>query len=243
VEFGLNWRFFRSVSIHAPTRGATDNIVVGGIGVRFQSTPPRGGRHKGIVGKGAWDGVSIHAPTRGATQYKLEIRQLQNVSIHAPTRGATLKPDIVLFSSRGFNPRPHAGGDVEPGAQPVVFGVSIHAPTRGATRLVLQLLGLRGVSIHAPTRGATFTTYHFCAYSISVSIHAPTRGATNIMDANTSDMAFQSTPPRGGRLALNPASHGRLSFNPRPHAGGDSRSSSARAGSAGFNPRPHAGGD
>ena len=55
------------VSIHAPTRGATEAGDV------------RGSRNL----------VSIHAPTRGATQGIKDQNDLVNVSIHAPTRGAT----------------------------------------------------------------------------------------------------------------------------------------------------------
>ena len=59
---------FQIVSIHAPTRGATYSLVVGGDTYI----------------------VSIHAPTRGATVYLLPILHELTVSIHAPTRGATL---------------------------------------------------------------------------------------------------------------------------------------------------------
>ena len=56
------------VSIHAPTRGATNT---------FQSRV-----HICVV--------SIHAPTRGATTQKdVDCRLIHVVSIHAPTRGAT----------------------------------------------------------------------------------------------------------------------------------------------------------
>jgi len=100
----------RDVSIHAPTRGAT-NMPMGSPRVR---------------------NVSIHAPTRGATHGKDGHFTTENVSIHAPTRGATSPFIIGAFSKtfqstppRGgrrlslggspfaprFNPRPHAGGD------------------------------------------------------------------------------------------------------------------------------------
>ena len=55
------------VSIHAPTRGATEVF---------------NGSDKRIV-------VSIHAPTRGATLVPFKTNKLCIVSIHAPTRGAT----------------------------------------------------------------------------------------------------------------------------------------------------------
>ena len=103
------------VSIHAPSRGATDS------GVDANSK----------------DRVSIHAPSRGATLAKLRqmlrVSMFQSthphgvrhrarivwfipffVSIHAPSRGATLESDAELRDAY----------------------VSIHAPSRGATRLI-----------------------------------------------------------------------------------------------------------
>ena len=56
-----------TVSIHAPTRGAT----------------------QGIKDQNDLVNVSIHAPTRGATYANEQYRGLKLVSIHAPTRGAT----------------------------------------------------------------------------------------------------------------------------------------------------------
>ena len=55
------------ISIHAPTRGATDPTT--------QAVNA--------------SGISIHAPTRGATHVTDKITELYDISIHAPTRGAT----------------------------------------------------------------------------------------------------------------------------------------------------------
>ena len=77
------------VSIHAPTRGATDAYSDWVTGFD----------------------VSIHAPTRGATLLPVIIICLTLVSIHAPTRGATgnyLKSSLNLDC---FNPRTHEGCD------------------------------------------------------------------------------------------------------------------------------------
>ncbi len=76
------------VSIHAPTRGATCPPVGGTGDTRFN---PRAhaGRDPPLSVPPAADRVSIHAPTRGATQKYCVFRWLVEVSIHAPTRGAT----------------------------------------------------------------------------------------------------------------------------------------------------------
>ena len=99
------------VSIHAPTRGATNQLRSTDTSIMFQSTHPRGGatpeawcglaffcRFNPRTHEGCDDtspnlalrpAVSIHAPTRGATEvWRVEF-SIKSVSIHAPTRGAT----------------------------------------------------------------------------------------------------------------------------------------------------------
>ena len=100
-----------TVSIHAPTKGAT-------CCCNFSSI---------------FELVSIHAPTKGATFSSFRITPYSAVSIHAPTKGATdmglyqesgrrfqstlprrerLKRCCHLsFLSASFNPRSHEGSD------------------------------------------------------------------------------------------------------------------------------------
>ena len=54
-----------------------------------------------------------------------------------------------------------------------------------------------------------------------VSIHAPTRGATKSFVDDMNDTQFQSTRPRGARLALVYPESYTSCFNPRAHAGRD----------------------
>ena len=168
-----------TISIHAPTRGATImDMSVPSIRTNFN---PRS--HKGSDDNSsdrAWfvSSISIHAPTRGATTGNGSITFYCYISIHAPTRGATNRCLDSVF----------------------IFDISIHAPTRGATPLQFHILcAHRSISIHAPTRGAT--QWSFTAMKIpedfnprshkgsdaaidlfvtilEISIHAPTRGAT-----------------------------------------------------------------
>ncbi len=102
---------------------------------------------------------------------------MQVVSIHAPTRGATVSMWVSSIYLYSFNPRPHAGGDMEsvtPQTQRVSFNPRPHAGgDENLQRDDLTAL----VSIHAPTRGATFAALRHGDRS-PVSIHAPTRGAT-----------------------------------------------------------------
>jgi len=101
--------------------------------------------------------------------------------------------------------------------------------------------------------------------ALFVSIHAPTRGATGGYLINYCSRQFQSTRPRGARLAAKEARkklilvsihaptrgatpfHAGLyadgSFNPRAHAGRDSQRLILVQIHSCFNPRAHAGRD
>ena len=100
-----------TISIHAPTRGATKcntkHIM------HMDNFNPRS--HKGSDGTMLLLRVqmiiSIHAPTRGATLAECAEFEEKRISIHAPTRGATI---YLTDATSGRT-------------------ISIHAPTRGAT--------------------------------------------------------------------------------------------------------------
>ena len=100
------------ISIHAPTRGATIDVL-----------------------QTYWfDIISIHAPTRGATLYTYPYNFNEvnfnprshersdaknggrfhtiNISIHAPTRGATSYNFNIRWYIQNFNPRSHERSDV-----------------------------------------------------------------------------------------------------------------------------------
>ena len=82
----------RSVSIHAPARGATLKLQPA-TKQRLVSihAPARGATIARPWPRPA-GGVSIHAPARGATWHPPPFPASQLVSIHAPARGATLMP-------------------------------------------------------------------------------------------------------------------------------------------------------
>ena len=126
----------REVSIHAPARGATKDLHDTVKAALFQSTPPRGGRHRGIRTWGS-EGLFQSTPPRGGRPARVHHGSGRCcVSIHAPARGATAATDLT--------PSPSL--------------VSIHAPARGATHRGAFPDALSLVSIHAPARGATAST-------------------------------------------------------------------------------------
>ena len=233
-----------NVSIHAPTRGATRSVSgcrrrrtrfnprahAGRDGCRtsaprtrslFQSTRPRGARHRQHGHAGCADEVSIHAPTRGATKTRPDGDELVIVSIHAPTRGAT------------------TGG--RPAARSL--GVSIHAPTRGATRARGGRRSCRrcfNPRAHAgrDEQAGRPGKAHQC---FNPRAHA----GRDIRDRMWHPYSgwFQSTRPRGARPAAAAPWSQRPSFNPRAHAGRDRHLQPHPAHGRSFNPRAHAGRD
>ena len=80
---------FSRISIHAPTRGATKRFL--GLILYRTDFNPRSYKRSDdflhlVIDK---DFISIHAPTRGATALSISSLVLCTISIHAPTRGAT----------------------------------------------------------------------------------------------------------------------------------------------------------
>ncbi len=148
------------------------------------------------------------------------------------------------WDTRGFNPRPRAGGDVNCsairnhppafqstppcGGRPTSARPDGEAPRFQST----PPCGGRPPGARPPRKGPRFQSTPPCGGrrrcrrglggGTGVSIHAPVRGAT---------CHLQAPPIPCAR------------FNPRPRAGGDGAAADARAQRGGFNPRPRAGGD
>ena len=122
-----------TVSIHAPTRGATRCSAL---------------RHLDTC-------VSIHAPTRGATR-PCPQRGPRGTGFNprAHTGRDTANPRR-LVPLLCFNPRAHTGRDV--GAASNNFNQALFQSTRphGARHDAVVKIREKSVSIHAPTRGAT----------------------------------------------------------------------------------------
>ena len=216
------FRLSGNVSIHAPTRGATN-----GKGRAYGSIPcfnPR--THTGcdwnrILPYKAGD-VSIHAPTRGATgvqrggkwhgrfqsthphgvrpDFRERLKNQRDVSIHAPTRGATRSNSGLDTRQFCFNPRTHTGCDTSH------LDVSKHH------------IWFQSTHPHGVRQGLTFTEDGL--------------------------ELFQSTHPHGVRRVWNAArAKVYFSFNPRTHTGCDSAEIDPKSCICGFNPRTHTGCD
>ena len=143
------------------------------------------------------------------------------VSIHAPTQGAT-RIAKRLTGLTGFNPRAHAGRDIQGATVAADLAVSIHAPTQGATSffisIPLVIIGFNprahagrdlqhkaineafAVSIHAPTQGATVYMMFYCMVDcFNPRAHA---GRDLLSSYFPIFFTFQSTRPRRARQSV-----------------------------------------
>ena len=77
--------------------------------------------------------------------------------------------------------------------------ISIHAPRAGGDDLRVRSGHRMGISIHAHHAGGDLQILRPKGLDDRISIHAPMRGATPIFDKSIKQLAFQSTPPCGGR--------------------------------------------
>ncbi len=172
---------------------------------RFQSTPPRGGRHLLKRSDAYEQRVSIHAPAWGATGVSRRVQPQHVVSIHAPAWGATslassIAPRVAVSIHAPAWGRHHAVRAKKDGSE----GVSIHAPAWGATSPVPERSrnGLQGFNPRprvggdcrpgAPGRHCGRTCFN---------PRPRVGGDWYAIPLKQRPLKFQSTPPRGGRRA------------------------------------------
>ena len=149
----------KSISIHAPAKGATYNLTNAGIVRLFQSTLPRRERQNGLQkirkhmhfnprSREGSDVVFIHwsfivayfnpRSREGSDEQSFpNLTELLTISIHAPAKGATLVThtfDITMAVFQSTLPRRERP---IPCRLTVVIGkISIHAPASGATAFI-----------------------------------------------------------------------------------------------------------
>ena len=188
------------VSIHAPTRGATPDVGGTAANKAFQSTHPHGVR-RAMATRSKY-GTGFNPRTHTGCDYSLT---------------------VASSNSLGFNPRTHTGCDLPQTCIPA-FPTPFQSTHPHGVRLVRShfLLFFNSVSIHAPTRGAT-------------------RGLTTSYQYRT---CFNPRTHTGCDLPGAPLPmDGELSFNPRTHTGCDLSIHCFALYFPGFNPRTHTGCD
>ena len=232
------------ISIHAPTRGATETSHQSMTCPQFQSTLPQGERPQACWGVGQHNDFNPRSH-KGSDIWNIQISEGTRISIHAPTRGATVRtwqkqrnrqtfqstlPQgerrwiITFCCDYGyFNPRSHKGSDkmMEKGVEDQQnFNPRSH---KGSD------MG-QGSGLHRRT--------NFNPRSHKGSDRHP------FNNCNRYDI-FQSTLPQGERLLSPSPGRSKLwNFNPRSHKGSDAAAGAAKTGlTADFNPRSHKGSD
>ena len=133
ATLSANIRLSRAVSIHAPTQGATVIPFPPAFPTAFQSTHPRRVRPvTGFIATGYSSfnprthagcdiiASAIEADCEFQSTHPRRVRPkraadklLADVSIHAPTQGATGCRSSAGRCSTSFNPRTHAGCDLQ----------------------------------------------------------------------------------------------------------------------------------
>ena len=100
-----------SISIHAPTWGATPIYMLATSLSGISIHAPTWGATPLLAMHSDKSGISIHAPTWGATLSSSEDEAAAEISIHAPTWGATSAARSPSGTPVNFNPRTHVGCD------------------------------------------------------------------------------------------------------------------------------------
>ena len=231
------------VSIHAPTKGATNASKSDRTSSLFQSTLLRKERHSDTYAGYAVAYVSIHAPTKGATfsmPCATSVDEFQSTLLRKERLcSCTCVSDREWFQStllrkerhfqppipciiQSFNPRSYERSDV--GYRLNVRGGTGFNPRsyeRSDFASALNSSFTFSVSIHAPTKGATlYHGYATCRHAVS--IHAPTKGATTALPVLSHQfLCFNPRSYERSDLGLFAAYRMRPCFNPRSYERSD----------------------
>ena len=261
----LSFHFLQphSVSIHAPTGGATKAVLRAPWEQPVSIHAPTGGATGGRPPPRNQKKVSIHAPTGGATAGSLGGRFRREVSIHAPTGGATGRPTksspntAFQFTrprgarptspptpnrSRRFNSRAHGGRDPERHSVRRGRRVSIHAPTGGATKSLCKWFNIGGFNsrAHGGRDGARKTAL---PTGVLFQFTRPRGARPGSLGGRFRREVSIHAPTGGATPLLGLDTYGASSFNSRAHGGRDSAASHVPHALARFNSRAHGGRD
>ena len=126
------YRVSNRISIHAPTRGATIKQVLHLLQLLFQSTLPRGERHRGNHRNGVSERFQSTLPRGERPLYFLRVRKYNYFNPRSH-EGSDARRSWYCPGRSDFNPRSHEGSDTKVILLHIIATISIHAPTRGAT--------------------------------------------------------------------------------------------------------------
>ena len=181
-----------------PRGGRLSSISVGlALGI-FQFTPPRGGRPKTWLPVEKPKNFNSRPRVGGDAARNHFDRSPDAISIHAPAWGATHGCEAIHTHIAISIHAPAWGATWMQSPAAESSAISIHAPAWGATLREWRAEQPRGISIHAPAWGATVEIIRY-GNPDNISIHAPAWGATRpCLYRDRRDHHFNSRPRVGG---------------------------------------------
>ena len=187
-----------SVSIHAPTRGATSARHPAPQMRRFNSRAHTGRDQRPASAIRDLIGFNSRAHTGRDGRHRRRRQGHRAVSIHAPTRGATIGNGGNYLASEFQFTRPHGARPYwsNHSATSSSFNSRAHTGRDGSSG---QARACAGVSIHAPTRGATLARGHIQMPPRSFNSRAHTGRDPPASEVKANEGAFQFTRPHGAR--------------------------------------------
>ena len=190
----------KSISIHAPTRGATEKGKNRKQASQFQSTLPREERPYNKYLSKINIIISIHAPTRGATKQNDRIREsYDNFNPRSHERSDTTNP-CSFKCLPDFNPRSHERSDI-PCRCYVCWQQYFNPRSHERSDTLIACVDVfLTISIHAPTRGATFVLPLILIVIINFNPRSHERSDATMGTLGQFPVLFQSTLPREERL-------------------------------------------
>ena len=171
--------------------------------VQFQSTRPRGARRQPCARMARARVVSIHAPAWGATvPFRPNFTAV--VCFNPRARVGRDGRPLLLFLPREWfqSTRPRGARRSRHCSCRQARDVSIHAPAWGATGGISRGMLCTPVSIHAPAWGATRQGWAACSRTPCFNPRARVGRDHSTSTGRQAQKEFQSTRPRGARLAL-----------------------------------------
>ena len=123
--------------------------------VPFQSTPPRGWRHKPVNGQPVHVHISIHSTTRVETVSGMIFMTVKTDFNPLHHEGGDIDKFTAITLTVDFNPLHHEGGDKGVEVSKFSFTISIHSTTRVETYCLLKASATLCISIHSTTRVET----------------------------------------------------------------------------------------
>ena len=192
----------RSISIHAPARGATGKGPRSAVPAEDFNPRPREGGDDIIAALASGIGISIHAPREGGDFGALMPAPPFPYFNPRPPRGGRQRVwPLPVRLVHHFNPRPPRGGRQRGGG--------------------VNMMGIV-ISIHAPREGGDFMSANNYTPVFPFQSTPPARGATLHSWHSQLSTSFQSTPPARGATTR---SRVRRHYSPisihAPREGGD----------------------